>query len=319
MIEETMVNEPENFEDIDELDDERLNNPSDYFNHGIASIASDALQIWISKAAKTKLLSQEEEIELAKRIEHGDEKAREALIEANLRLVVNMVLNFYGGHNMPLIDLIQEGNIGLIKAVEKFDYRKGFKFSTYATWWIRQAILRALDNQERIIRLPSYVIAKISKFKEVASRLRRKQEYEPSLEQIAMEMDTPIEEVKEIFQIPYGPQISLDMPIGERSDFADSRQIGDFIEENRFGFYSEPLSELMLQEEVEEVLCDLSQRAREIIKLRFGLEDGRKWTLREIGDKFKVTRERIRQIEVESIRRLWKSNISNGLDHLDHK
>lgn len=264
------------------------------------NIDSDALQHWIRKAAKTKLLSREEEVELAKRIKRGDEKARETLIESNLRLVVDVALKYYGGHNVPLIDLIQEGNIGLIKAVEKFDYRKGFKFSTYAIHWIRQAIRRALDNQARTIRLPSYVIAKVSKLEETSAALRQKLGREPALEQLSKEMDMTIEEIQEIFQFTHAP-ISLDMPIGEESD---DRRIADLINTRRFNSEAEPLSDIVLQEEIEELLSGLNQREREIIRLRFGLEDGKEWTLRKIGSKFNVTRERIRQIEDEALKRL---------------
>lgn len=300
---EAMAENHEMFEDFDVAeeagDDEWL--ASAVTDH---NIDSEALQSWIRRIAKTKLLSREEEIELAKRIEKGDEKAREALIEANLRLVGHVALKYCRGHNVghvPLMDLIQEGNIGLMKAVKKFDYRKGFKFSTYAIYWIRQTIMRALDNQARTIRLPAYVISKISKIEKTSARLRQKLEREPTLEQVSEELDMPMEEVQQISYLSYGPT-SLDMLIGEDSN---SEQILDFIAENRPGFYTEPLSDIMLQEEIEELLSSLkNQREREIIRLRFGLKDGKEWSLGKIGSKFNLTRERIRQIESEAIKRL---------------
>lgn len=262
-------------------------------------IAADALRMWIRKVAKTKLLSQGEEVELAKRIEQGDKSAREALIEANLRLVVSIALK-YRGHNVPLADLIQEGNIGLIRAVEKFDYRKGFKFSTYAIWWIRQAVMRALDNYARTIRLPSYVVAKISKFDEVSARLRQEYGREPTLDELSEEMKLPTNQVQEVLFLSSEP-LSLEMPISEERE---ASQLADFVEDSKVTSHTEVLSDIILQEEIDELLSKLTEKERQVIRLRFGLEDGQEWTLREIGCHFNVTRERIRQIESDALKRL---------------
>lgn len=281
----------EEYEEEEDLDTEEVNN---------SEIAVDALRMWIRRAAKSKLLTKQEEIELAKRVEQGDKDAKEALVNANLRLVISVALR-YKGHNVPLEDLIQEGNIGLMKAVEKFDYHKGFKFSTYAIWWIRQAVMRALDNHSRTIRLPSYIVAEISKCNSVFSELCRELEREPSVEEMAEVLDMPVDKVKYLMSLYNKEPISLDMPI---KDEPDSAELQDFVSNSQAISQEEIMDEVVLEEQVNNLLSKLSFREREIIKLRFGLKDGQKHTLREIGKQFAVTRERIRQIEAEALRRL---------------
>jgi len=263
-------------------------------------ISADALRMWIKKAAKSKLLTKQEEIELAKRIEQGDKKAKEALVNANLRLVISVALK-YRGHNVPLEDLIQDGNIGLMKAVEKFDYHRGFKFSTYAIWWIKQAVMRALDNHSRTIRLPSYIVAEVAKCNSMFSELRRKLERDPSLEEMAECLNISPNKVKDLMSLSTAEPLSLDMPV---SDERDSAELQDFISNNKAISHEEIMNKVILKEQTNNLLNKLSFREREIIKLRFGLEDGQKHTLREIGKRFAVTRERIRQIEAEALRRL---------------
>jgi len=262
-------------------------------------VARDALRMWMRDITKTRLLTHEEEIALAKRIEEGDEEAREILVRSNLRLVVSVALK-YRGHNVPVSDLIQEGNIGLMRAVEKFDYRRGFKFSTYAIWWIRQAVMRALDNYARVMRLPSYVVAKIAKFDDVAGRLRQELERDPTPEELATALDLPEERVREILSLSSDP-LSLDMPVGEERDTSLLR---DFIEDRKSDSYRDALADLMLEQEIQHLLDQLPVKEHEVIQLRYGLVDGQERTLREIGLRFGVTRERIRQIEADALRRL---------------
>jgi RNA polymerase primary sigma factor len=262
-------------------------------------VARDALRMWMRDITKTRLLTHDEEIALAKRIEQGDDDARETLVRSNLRLVVSVALK-YRGHNVPVSDLIQEGNIGLMRAVEKFDYRRGFKFSTYAIWWIRQAVMRALDNYARVIRLPSYVVAKISKFDDAASRLRQELEREPTPEELAIDLDLPEERVREILSLSCDP-LSLDMPVGEERDTSLLR---DFIEDRKSESYRDALADVMLEQEIQHLLDQLPVKEHEVIRLRYGLADGQERTLREIGLRFGVTRERIRQIEADALRRL---------------
>lgn len=262
-------------------------------------VARDALRMWMRDITKTPLLTHEQEIALAKRIEQGDEEAREILVRSNLRLVVSVALK-YRGHNVPVSDLIQEGNIGLMRAVEKFDYRRGFKFSTYAIWWIRQAVMRALDNYARVIRLPSYVVAKISKFDDAAGRLRQELQREPTPEELAAALDLPEERVREILSLSSDP-LSLDMPVGEDRDASLLR---DFIEDQKSEPYRDVLADVMLEQEIRQLLDQLPPKEYEVIQLRYGLADGQERTLREIGLRFGVTRERIRQIEADALRRL---------------
>lgn len=270
-------------------------------------VARDALRMWMRDITKTPLLTHEQEIALAKRIEQGDEEAREILVRSNLRLVVSVALK-YRGHNVPVSDLIQEGNIGLMRAVEKFDYRRGFKFSTYAIWWIRQAVMRALDNYARVIRLPSYVVAKISKFDDIAGKLRQELEREPTPEELAAVLDLPEERVREILSLSCDP-LSLDMPVGEDRDASLLR---DFIEDQKSDSYRDALTDIMLEQEIQQLLDQLPPKEYEVIQLRYGLVDGRERTLREIGLRFGVTRERIRQIEADALRRL--RYLSTGRD-----
>ena len=288
---EISKNEYEKDDDEEDLGSESI------ANH---EIAADALRMWIKRAAKSELLTKQEEIDLAKQIEQGDNGAKEALFNANLRLVISVALK-YRGHNVPLEDLIQEGNIGLMKAVEKFDYHKGFKFSTYAIWWIRQAVMRSLDNHSRTIRLPSYIVAEISKCNRMFSELRRSLERDPSIEEMSEALDMPLDKVKLLMSLSTTEPLSLDTPI---SDERDSAELRDFISNSKAISHEEIMNEVVQKEEINNLLNVLSFREREIIKLRFGLEDGQKHTLREIGKRFDVTRERIRQIEADALRRL---------------
>ncbi|GIX05949.1 MAG: hypothetical protein KatS3mg115_0352 [Candidatus Poribacteria bacterium] len=247
-------------------------------------------------ASKTPLLTREEEVELAKQIEKGSQEARDRMIRANLRLVIS-VASQYVGYNVPLADLIQEGNIGLMRAVEKFDYRKGYKFSTYAIWWIRQSILRALDNHARVIRLPTYIVSKLSKMDRTILLLRQKLQREPTSEEIAEEMGVSVQEIEELMAVP-SELLSLEVPV---DDSPNSPLLRDFIGEPPDG---DPLDELIQEEIIRQVLDKLPDKERRIILLRYGLEGCREHTLREIGDQFHVTRERVRQIERAVIRRL---------------
>lgn len=260
---------------------------------------SDALRMWMTTIAKTRLLTHEEEIELAKRIEAGDAASREELIRCNLRLVVSIALR-YAGYNVPLADLIQEGNIGLLRAVEKFDYRRGYKFSTYAIWWIRQAVLRALDNYSRVIRLPTYVVAKVSRVERTIQALRQYLGREPSVEEIASELEISIEEVHELLAVP-SELLSLEVPINDSPNAPPLRDFIQDFEQSEFG----PLSNMIQQEDVDRFLRSLPEKERQIIVMRYGLEGQEVHTLREIGEALGITRERVRQIETE-VRRRWQ-------------
>lgn len=272
----------------------------------------DPVRIYLKEIGKVPLLSAEEEIELAKRMENGDQNAKKRLAEANLRLVVSIAKR-YVGRGMLFLDLIQEGNLGLIKAVEKFDYRKGYKFSTYATWWIRQAITRAIADQARTIRIPVHMVEIINKLIRVSRQLLQELGREPSPEEIAAEMDMPVERVREILKISQEP-VSMETPIGEEED----SHLGDFIEDDNVPAPAEAAAFTLLKEQLDEVLSTLTDREQKVLRLRFGLEDGRARTLEEVGKEFKVTRERIRQIEAKALRKLRHPSRSRKLkDYLD--
>ena len=271
----------------------------------------DPVRMYLKEIGKVPLLSAEEEIELAKRMENGDQNAKKRLAEANLRLVVSIAKR-YVGRGMLFLDLIQEGNLGLIKAVEKFDYRKGYKFSTYATWWIRQAITRAIADQARTIRIPVHMVETINKLIRVSRQLLQELGREPSPEEIAAEMDMPVERVREILKISQEP-VSMETPIGE-----EDSHLGDFIEDDNVPAPAEAAAFTLLKEQLDEVLSTLTDREQKVLRLRFGLEDGRARTLEEVGKEFKVTRERIRQIEAKALRKLRHPSRSRKLkDYLD--
>ena len=272
----------------------------------------DPVRMYLKEIGKVPLLSAEEEIELAKRMESGDEAAKKRLCEANLRLVVSIAKR-YVGRGMLFLDLIQEGNLGLIKAVDKFDYTKGYKFSTYATWWIRQAITRSIADQARTIRIPVHMVETINKLIRVSRQLLQTYGREPSPEEIAVEMGISVEKVREIQKIAQEP-VSLETPIGEEED----SHLGDFIPDEDVPAPAEAAAFSMLKEQLVEVLDTLTEREQKVLKLRFGLEDGRARTLEEVGKEFDVTRERIRQIEAKSLRKLRHPSRSKKLkDYLD--
>src|SRR6056297_634286 len=272
----------------------------------------DSVRVYLKEMGKVDLLTKEEEVELAKRVEQGDDEARRQLTEANLRLVVSIAKK-YIGQGMSFLDLIQEGNKGLMKAVEKFDYTKGYKFSTYATWWIRQSITRALADQARTIRIPVHMVETINKLIRVSRQLLQELGREPKPEEIAEEMDMPVEKVREILKIAQEP-VSLETPIGEEED----SHLGDFIPDIDAPAPAEAAAFSMLKEQLIEVLDTLTPREQKVLKLRFGLEDGRARTLEEVGKKFDVTRERIRQIEAKALRKLKHPSRSKKLkDYLE--
>ncbi len=267
----------------------------------------DPVRMYLKEIGKVSLLSPELEVELAKRMEKGEEDAKRGLIEANLRLVVSIAKK-YVGRGMLFLDLIQEGNLGLIRAVEKFDWRKGYKFSTYATWWIRQAITRALADQARTIRIPVHMVETINKLIRISRTLLQDLGREPAAEEIAQAMSLPVERVREIIKIAQEP-ISLETPIGEEED----SHLGDFIEDHEALAPAEAASFTMLKEQLDDVLETLTPRERKVLKLRFGLDDGRPRTLEEVGREFGVTRERIRQIEAKALRKLRHPSRSKRL------
>ena len=272
----------------------------------------DPVRMYLKEIGKVSLLSADEEIELAKRMEKGDEAAKKRLAEANLRLVVSIAKR-YVGRGMLFLDLIQEGNLGLIKAVEKFDYRKGYKFSTYATWWIRQAITRAIADQARTIRIPVHMVETINKLIRVSRQLLQELGREPTPEEIAEEMDMPVDRVRENLKISQEP-VSLETPIGEEED----SHLGDFIQDDNVPVPADAAAFTLLKEQLVEVLSTLTDREQKVLRLRFGLDDGRARTLEEVGKEFNVTRERIRQIEAKALRKLRHPSRSRKLkDYLD--
>ena len=293
------------FEDIDETEEIDISVPD-----GIS--IEDPVRMYLKDIGKVPLLSAEEEIELAKKMEKGDEQAKKKLAEANLRLVVSIAKR-YVGRGMLFLDLIQEGNLGLIKAVEKFDYTKGYKFSTYATWWIRQAITRAIADQARTIRIPVHMVETINKLIRVQRQLLQELGREPSPEEIAEQMNLPVDRVREILKISQEP-VSLETPIGEEED----SHLGDFIQDENVPVPAEAAAFTLLKEQLVEVLDTLTDREKKVLTLRFGLDDGKARTLEEVGREFDVTRERIRQIEAKALRKLRHPSRSRKLkDYLE--
>ena len=280
---------------------------------GMEGVAiDDPVKVYLKEIGRVPLLSSEEEVRLAIAIKDGDEAAKKRLSEANLRLVVSIAKR-YLGRGMQFLDLIQEGNLGLIKAVEKFDYTKGFKFSTYATWWIRQAITRAIADQARTIRIPVHMVETINKVKKVSSQLLHTSGHEPTAEEISDELDMPVDKVREIMRVAQEP-VSLETPIGEEED----SHLGDFIPDDDAPAPADAASHTLLRETLGDVLDSLTPREEKVLRLRFGLEDGRSRTLEEVGKEFNVTRERIRQIEAKALRKLRHPSRSKKLkDFLD--
>jgi RNA polymerase primary sigma factor len=272
----------------------------------------DPVKVYLKEIGRVQLLTPDEEVELAKRMAEGDQSARQRLAESNLRLVVSIAKR-YVGRGMHFLDLIQEGNLGLIKAVEKFDYTKGFKFSTYATWWIRQAITRAIADQARTIRIPVHMVETINKVKKVSAQLLHENGHEPTVEEIAAAMDITEDKVRDILRVAQEP-VSLETPIGEEED----SHLGDFIQDEDAQVPAEAAYQSLLREQLVEVLSTLTPREEKVLRLRFGLEDGRPRTLEEVGKEFAVTRERIRQIEAKALRKLRHPSRSKRLkDFLD--
>ena len=311
-----MSDDPVLLEDIDDVDDVEELPEVDLAKvdlsvpEGIG--LDDPVRMYLKEIGKVPLLSAEEEIELAKRMELGDDEAKKRLAEANLRLVVSIAKR-YVGRGMLFLDLIQEGNLGLIKAVEKFDYKKGYKFSTYATWWIRQAITRAIADQARTIRIPVHMVETINKLMRISRQLVQELGREPSAEEIAVKLDMSVEKVREILKIAQEP-VSLETPIGEEED----SHLGDFIQDDNVPVPPEAATYTMLKEQIVEVLTTLTEREQRVLRLRFGLDDGRSRTLEEVGKEFNVTRERIRQIEAKALRKLRHPSRSKKLrDYLE--
>ena len=272
----------------------------------------DPVRMYLKEIGTVPLLSADEELRLAKRKAEGDESAKERLIEANLRLVVSIAKR-YTGRGMSFLDLVQEGNLGLIKGVEKFDYTKGYKLSTYATWWIRQSVTRALADQARTIRVPVHMVETINKLIRVSRQLLQELGREPTPEEIAAELDMPVERVREILKISQEP-VSLETPIGEEED----SHLGDFIQDDNVPVPAEAAAQTLLKEQLDEVLDTLTEREQKVLRLRFGMNDGRARTLEEVGKEFDVTRERIRQIEAKALRKLRHPSRSRKLrDYLD--
>ena len=303
-IDEDALPELEQLEEIEEVTDEELKS-ADALADSYAT--DDPVRMYLKEIGKIPLLSPDEEIDLAIRMAQGDEEAKRRMAEANLRLVVSIAKR-YVGRGMLFLDLIQEGNLGLIKAVDKFDYTKGYKFSTYATWWIRQAITRAIADQARTIRIPVHMVETINKVIRVSRQLLQELGHDPTPEEIAEEMGMPVDKVREILKIAQEP-VSLETPIGEEED----SHLGDFIPDEDASEPSEAASYTLLREQLDSVLSTLTPREEKVLRLRFGLEDGRTRTLEEVGKEFNVTRERIRQIEAKALRKLRHPSRSKKL------
>ena len=304
LLNDDFEEEPD-IEDLKEVEELKLDEITETSFEGIS--VDDPVRMYLREIGKIQLLSYEKELSLAKRILENDEEARQELAEANLRLVVSIAKK-YVGRGMLFLDLIQEGNMGLIKAVEKFDYTKGFKFSTYATWWIRQAITRAIADQARTIRIPVHMVETINRLIRTSRHLLQQLGREPSPEEIAKEMDMSVEKVMEIQKIAQDP-VSLETPIGEEDD----SHLGDFIQDEDSPAPHDAASYTLLREQLEEVMNTLTPREAKVLKLRFGLEDGKARTLEEVGKEFEVTRERIRQIEAKALRKLRHPSRSKKL------
>ncbi len=306
IIKDDFDDQEPDLEDLEEVEDikvEELNNIASF--EGIST--DDPVRMYLREIGRIPLLSYEEELEIAEKVLEGDEEAKQKLAESNLRLVVSIAKK-YVGRGMLFLDLIQEGNMGLIKAVDKFDYKKGFKFSTYATWWIRQAITRAIADQARTIRIPVHMVETINKLIRTSRHLLQKLGREPSPEELAEELEMPIEKVMEIQKIAQDP-VSLETPIGEEDD----SHLGDFIQDDDSPAPHDSAAYTLLKEQLEEVMNTLTPREAKVLKLRFGLEDGKARTLEEVGREFEVTRERIRQIEAKALRKLRHPSRSKKL------
>ena len=304
LLQDDMEEEPD-IEDLKEVEDLKLDEITDTSYEGVN--VDDPVRMYLREIGRIPLLTYDEELDLAKRVLQGDEEAKQKLAESNLRLVVSIAKK-YVGRGMLFLDLIQEGNMRLIKAVEKFDYTKGFKFSTYATWWIRQAITRAIADQARTIRIPVHMVETINKLIRTSRHLLQQLGREPTPEEIAAEMEIPVEKVIEIQKIAQDP-VSLETPIGEEDD----SHLGDFIQDDDSPAPQDSAAYTMLREQLEEVMNTLTPREAKVLKLRFGLEDGKSRTLEEVGREFQVTRERIRQIEAKALRKLRHPSRSKKL------
>ena len=299
--------EEPDFEDLEEIEDDIKLEDMDNFDVPDTVSIDDPVRLYLKEIGKIPLLTAEQELEYSKKMMEGDEEAKKKLSEANLRLVVSIAKK-YVGRGMLFLDLIQEGNLGLIKAVEKFDYRKGYKFSTYATWWIRQAITRAIADQARTIRIPVHMVETINKLIRTSRHLLQQLGREPTIEEIAKEMEMPVERVKEIKKVAQEP-VSLETPIGEEED----SHLGDFIPDDDAPSPSEIAAYTLLREQLDEIIETLTPREAKVLRLRFGLEDGKARTLEEVGKEFNVTRERIRQIEAKALRKLRHPSRSKKL------
>ena len=297
---------PENLEleEIEEVTEEELSNTDAYVD---SLTIDDPVRMYLKEIGRVPLLSPDEEVDLAKRMSDGDQEAKNRMTESNLRLVVSIAKR-YVGRGMQFLDLIQEGNLGLIKAVDKFDYTKGYKFSTYATWWIRQAITRAIAYQARTIRIPVHMVETINKVIRVSRQLLQELGHDPTAEEIAEEMNMPVDKVRDILKIAQEP-VSLETPIGEEED----SHLGDFIPDEEASEPAEAASFALLREQLDEVLDTLTPREKKVLELRFGMTDGRTRTLEEVGKEFNVTRERIRQIEAKALRKLRHPSRSKKL------